>query len=87
MLSSSVVGIYISIDMANTDKCVHNPLVYGANYYSELYGVEFVGTGYFLIEKGQSPMVIFNRHNISMQTHYNNRPELAELPENISIIP
>jgi len=58
---------------SNVHECLSNPLVYGANKYSEMYNYEFVGSGRLLIDDNVniiSPTFIFDRNNLTLATSY-----------------
>jgi len=72
MISSIVIGISYSYFYINNRECMENPLSYGARYYSNLYGEEFVGSGSF-IREGNSPIIYFNSEKIYTDNAYINR--------------
>ena len=48
-------------------ECTSSPLTYGAKQLSEKYGLEFVGSGAFMVQ-GTSPIVIyFDKNNITIE--------------------
>lgn len=50
------------------NQCLSSPLVYGAKQLTEIYGFEFIGTGFFKVPLGmQSPSIHFSSTNISIK--------------------
>jgi len=59
------IQIYYNI---KADECISNPLVYGAKQLSERYGYDFTGSGTFLGENLQAPIIYFDKHNITVES-------------------
>lgn len=69
--------IYVAV-VANSEgtQCLLSPLTYAADKLSEANNAEFVGSGSFL--KEGSPLITFDRHNISIKSNLNN-PSAKEI--------
>jgi len=68
IVSSLIIGIgYYYNNQFN--QCTSNPLSYGAKQMEDLYGYEFIGTGYFFTPINmKAPTIIFNSDNVSVQS-------------------
>lgn len=70
IIAFTIIGLSILFYMYSTytHECTANPLVYGAEVYSEMYGYDFVGTGILLIDDGAftSPTFSFDRNNVTI---------------------
>jgi len=48
------------------NECTRNPLTYSARVIEERFNSEFVGTGFFIVT-GESPIIIFNKENVTIK--------------------
>ena len=58
MVAAVVVSVQYYINYTG-DRCVANPLVYGAKELETKYGYPFKGSGTFIIEGADNPPVLF----------------------------
>lgn len=63
---SVIIGLQYYYNIQDK-QCMSNPLVYGARQMSDTYEQEFIGTGYFITDGGQSPVIItFDSNNLTV---------------------
>lgn len=71
IIAFTIIGlsILVVVYLTNVNECTSNPLVYGANKYTESYGYDFIGTGTLLINDmfAKAPTFNFDKDNLTIE--------------------
>ena len=79
IVTAGVIAIQIYYNEMH-GECIADPLVYAAQGYEERTGYAFQGSGSFLIQGGNSPIVYFDSHGVSVKNPSEGTPTLLDLP-------
>jgi hypothetical protein len=63
----SIIAIFQFYYNNQNQECISNPLLYSAQYYSELYGVDFSGYGSFKTGTASPIIIVFDKYNVTIQ--------------------